>query len=176
MNLWCFHPSSFRLHPFAASTFTVLNLADSGPGSLRQAVLDANAQPGTDVIDFAPGVQGTITLTSGQLDITDGLIVTGPGADQLTVSGTGASRVFQIESGVTAVLDGLTIANGQAEDGGGIYNAGTLIVSHTTLSENQAHGNGGGDGLGGAIFNAAGAVLAVSDSSLSNNQAIGDNG
>src|SRR3979490_1167114 len=35
------------------STFTVLNLADSGTGSLRQAVLAANAHPGADVIDFA---------------------------------------------------------------------------------------------------------------------------
>src|SRR5262249_13241877 len=33
------------------STFSVDNLADSGPGSLRQAVLDANATPGADVID-----------------------------------------------------------------------------------------------------------------------------
>jgi hypothetical protein len=53
------------------SVFTVLNLADSGLGSLRQAVLDANAQPGANVIDFAPGLEGTITLSSGQLDVTD---------------------------------------------------------------------------------------------------------
>src|SRR5262249_57454029 len=63
--------------------FTVTNLADSGPGSLRQAVLDANVHPGIDVIDFAPGLQGTITLTGGQLGITGGLFVTGPGDDQL---------------------------------------------------------------------------------------------
>jgi hypothetical protein len=45
------------------STFTVLNLADSGEGSLRQAVLDANALPGADTIAFADGLQGTISLT-----------------------------------------------------------------------------------------------------------------
>src|SRR5262249_26675677 len=104
------------------SVFTVANLDDSGLGSLRQAVLDANAQPGIDLIDFASGLQGTIALTSGQLDITDSLLVTGPGAQQLAVSGTDASRVFEISKGVTAVLDGLTITHGQAEDGGGIYN------------------------------------------------------
>ena len=44
------------------STFEVLNLADSGEGSLRQAVLDANspAYPGADVINFADGLLGTI--------------------------------------------------------------------------------------------------------------------
>jgi hypothetical protein len=55
------------------STFTVLNLADSGEGSLRQAVLDANALSGADNIAFANGLSGTIALTSGQLAITDGL-------------------------------------------------------------------------------------------------------
>jgi len=102
------------------SVFTVTDLADSGPGSLRQAILDANAQPGTDLIDFASGLQGTIALTSGQLDITDSLLVTGPGAQQLAVSGTDVSRVFEISTGVAAVLDGLTITHGQAEDGGAI--------------------------------------------------------
>src|SRR5205823_6529449 len=51
------------------STFTVLNLADSGSGSLRAAVLAAEAHPGPDVIDFAHNLYGTITLTSGQLNI-----------------------------------------------------------------------------------------------------------
>src|SRR5437870_2742775 len=64
------------------STFTVLNLADSGEASLRQAILDANAQPGADVIDFAAGLSGTIGLTSGQLNIGDALTIDSPGADQ----------------------------------------------------------------------------------------------
>jgi hypothetical protein len=158
------------------STFTVMNIADSGPGSLRQAVLDANAQPGIDVINFVSGLQGTITLTSGPLDITDDLMVAGPGADGLTVNGNGTSRVFQIESGVTAVLDGLTVAGGQAVDGGGIYNAGILTVSHSTLSGNQALGSAGGEARGGGIFDAPGAVLTVSDSAFLNNQAAGGDG
>src|SRR5262245_64683427 len=69
------------------STFTVLNLADSGPGSLRAAVLVANTSPGADVIDFAPGLTGTIALTSGQLNITDALTIDGSGARVLAVSG-----------------------------------------------------------------------------------------
>src|SRR5687768_4717120 len=77
------------------STFTVLNLADSGEGSLRQAVLDANAQSGADLIRFAPAARdGTITLTSGELSIIDDLMIDGPGVNRLTVSGNHASRVF----------------------------------------------------------------------------------
>src|SRR6476620_11725486 len=68
-----------------AATFTVANLADSGPNSLRQAVLDANAAPEADAIAFAPGLTGTIMLTSGEIRITDPLIVNGPGAAVLTV-------------------------------------------------------------------------------------------
>src|SRR5262249_50700902 len=49
------------------STFTVQNLHDAGPGSLRQAVLDANAHPGPDAIRFAHGLHGTIALTGGEL-------------------------------------------------------------------------------------------------------------
>src|SRR5262245_65959167 len=67
------------------STFTVLDLADSGPGSLRQAILDANSNPGPDVVQFAPGLEGTITLAGGQLSITDDLRIDGPGADRLGV-------------------------------------------------------------------------------------------
>src|SRR6516162_1197992 len=52
------------------STFLVGNLADSGDGSLRQAVLDANAQPGPDLITFDPRLSGTIALTSGPLSLT----------------------------------------------------------------------------------------------------------
>src|SRR5262249_23924542 len=74
------------------STCTVLNLTDSGEGSLRQAVLAANVQAGADTIAFADGLQGPIGLTTGQLNITDHLTIDGPGADQLAVSGSQQSR------------------------------------------------------------------------------------
>src|SRR5262245_52740058 len=157
------------------STFLVENLADSGPGSLRQAVLDANAQPGADQIFFTGQAHGTIT-PGGQLDVTDDLEIRGPGAELVAVSGNDVSRVFEISRGVTAFLAGLTITHGQAEDGGGIYNAGALTVDHCTLSANQAVGGEGGHARGGGIFNAAGAVLTVTRSVLSNNQAVGGDG
>src|SRR5262249_28188217 len=104
-----------RLEPLedrtVPSTFTVLNLAGGGDGSLRQAVLDANALPGADEVRFADGLQGTIALGGVQLSITDHLTIEGPGAERVAVSGTDASRVFEISTGVTAVLDGLTITH-----------------------------------------------------------------
>src|SRR5262249_13946800 len=70
------------------STFTVLNLADSGAGSLRQAVLDANTLLGPDIINFADGLSGRIDLSGNQMGITDSLTINGPGAAHLTINGS----------------------------------------------------------------------------------------
>jgi hypothetical protein len=119
------------------ATFQVTNLADAGVGSLRQAVLHANANPGADDIDFA--VTGTIALTSGPLALTDGVAINGPGADLLTVAGYG----FWV--GATAQLSGLTLGGSSTR---AITNYGALTISDCTL-----YGNGTGDGWGGAIIN-----------------------
>src|SRR5262249_53457545 len=95
------------------TTFAVLNNLDSGAGSLRQAVLDANANPGPDVIAFAKAVH-QITLTGGELMITDSLNIQGPGANKLAVSGNDASRIFHIGAGATVTLAGLTMSHGHA--------------------------------------------------------------
>jgi hypothetical protein len=170
------------------STFTVVNLADSGPGSLRQAVLDANATPGADLIRFAGGLQGTLALTSGELDITDDLTVLGPGADRLTVSGSNASRAFRISSSTDVNLNDLTIADGRASDvvfdspqgpvtaGGGILNlGGQLTLAHVALNNNWADGQAPGFlALGGGVANLFGGSLAVTFSSFTGNRAVGD--
>jgi hypothetical protein len=124
------------------STFSVLNLNDSGAGSLRQAIFDSNANPGADLVRFAPAAQnGAITLTSGELAITDHLRIDGPGADQLAVSGNDASRVIRIASGAAVSIDDLTVTHGRAVvQGGGILNAGTLTLSRVTVSDNQVVG------------------------------------
>ncbi len=54
--------NAFKIPLARANTYTVTNTADSGAGSLRQAITDANANPGADVIDFS--VSGTVTLLS----------------------------------------------------------------------------------------------------------------
>src|SRR5262249_43403506 len=131
------------------STFTVLDLSDSDPGSLRAAVAAADANPGPDSIAFARGLHGTIKLTSGDLSITDSVTVAGPGADRLAVSGNDASRVFEIAAGQTVAISGLTITHGFALDqGGGILNEGSdLTLTGDTLAQNVV--------LGSAVTNAS---------------------
>src|SRR3954465_3623159 len=82
--------------PAEAATFTVTNLNDSGPGSLRQAISDANNAAGPDVVTFQAGLTGTITLATGQLYISDSVNVQGPGQSVVTVNGNNASRVFYV--------------------------------------------------------------------------------
>jgi hypothetical protein len=127
-----------------AATFTVLHLDDSGPGSLRQAILDANGNLEADSIDFAAGLTGTITLMSSLPEITEDVMINGPGAQMLTVSGNSTLRVFDIAPGVTTSISGLTISNGTAILGGGIYNAGTLTVTNSSIFGNTATESGGG--------------------------------
>ena len=71
-----------------AATFTVTTNADSGPGSLRQAVLDANAAAGRDEIQIDAGI-GVITLAS-EVNISEALMIRGGG---VTVKGS-STRLF----------------------------------------------------------------------------------
>jgi len=89
-----------------AATFPVTNTNDSGAGSLRQAVLDANANPGPDEIVFESTVSGTVSLASGEITITDSATVQGPGADRLAVAG---DLIAIAGNGLTVDLSGLSL-------------------------------------------------------------------
>jgi len=106
----------------SAATITVTNTNDSGAGSLRQAISDATSG---DTIDFnLSGCPCTIALTSAELLIDrKNLIIIGPGANQLTISGGNARRVLRITGMMTAsvTISGVTIANGMASGGSGIF-------------------------------------------------------
>jgi hypothetical protein len=161
------------------SSLTVVNLADSGSGSLRDAVQQANAAAGADTISFAAGLSGQITLTSGQLEISDATgptTINGPGANLLAVNGNNSDRVFQVDTGVTAAFSGITITGGQAAfsgqstySGGGIFNNGTLTLTNTALAGNAAGFVNSFSGGGGAIFNSG--TLTITGSTLSGNVA-----
>ncbi|HEX3554739.1 MAG TPA: IPTL-CTERM sorting domain-containing protein [Thermoanaerobaculia bacterium] len=136
----------------AAATFNVTNLNDAGPGSLRQAVLDANGAAGPDVITFQAGLTGTITLASGPLNVSDSVDVQGPGQAVITVNGNNASTVFYVYSSAATLdvtISGLTLTGGLASRGGGIVDNGeNLVLDHVTVSNNTATGEGGvGGGL-----------------------------
>ncbi|MBE9127789.1 MULTISPECIES: hypothetical protein [unclassified Coleofasciculus] len=85
------------------ATFTVTNLFDSGMGSLRNAISDANAQAGTDEIFFdISSFPSTITLTTGELNITDSVNILKPGANLRSVSRNNNSRIFNIAASEVA--------------------------------------------------------------------------
>jgi predicted outer membrane repeat protein len=147
---------------------TVMNLNDSGFGSLRQAILDT---PAGGTVDFQPGLTGTITLTSDQLVVNNNLTIAGPGASLITVSGGDILRVFSIASNspATVTISGLTISHGHGTSGGGILNGvGTLTVTDSVVSNNHASSPILTDNsFGGGIENTG--TLTIMDSVISNN-------
>lgn len=177
------------------STLSVVNNADSGPGSLRAEL--AAAQNG-DTIVFAPGLNGqTIVLSGGELTIHKQVNIEGPGANELTISGNSSSRMFEVMGGVGPVtISGLSITNGSAEKGpdggailnldwtltisdcdiygneavygGGIYNQGNLNLVASTLSQNTAAAP---LGEGGGIYMQTGAQAVLTNCTLAGNSA-----
>jgi hypothetical protein len=166
-------------------TLTVNSLGDSGTGSgttgdLRYCITLANQNNNTsstpDQINFAPGLSGTDTLQQGELYITDpNLVINGPGANNLAISGGNQSRVFEVAAGTQVQLSGMTIENGYifnsgnvlwstyGYDGGGILNWGKLTLNGDTLSGNNAGGYGGG------LANEHGGTVTVTGSTVSGN-------
>ena len=123
------------------AAFVVTNLNDSGPGSLRQMVLDANAAAGPDTIDFAAGLAGTLTLTTGELVLTDDVTINGDtsGDDRadITISGNNSGRIFrQTLAGTDTLLQSLTLTNGSAAGaaGGAVrVDDGSLTIQDSTI-------------------------------------------
>jgi hypothetical protein len=103
----------------ALATFTVLNTADSGAGSLRQAILDANANSGADLIDFNIGGGGvqTISPTSALPTITDPVIV-----DGWTQPGFAGSPIIELNGENAGSASGLTITAGNSTVRGLVIN------------------------------------------------------
>ncbi len=144
--------------------------------ALRAAIQEANANGVSDTIIFDSFLSGTLTLTLGELAIandtpaTDDLIIQGPEARKITVSGNDASRVFLLRADTDISIIGLTISDGAADFGGGIDLGGfaTVRLTNTTVSNNTAS-------CGGGIFNREGGVL-LTNTTVSNNTATGDGG
>ena len=127
----------------ASDTFDV----HDGFISLREAVFYASAAWTTGPITFAPELSGaTIVLDGRHIVIDHGITIDASSLPAgLTIDGNAESRVFTVtaDEEQPAVLVGLTITNGAARDGAGIYNLGRLNVTDCTLLDNTANSSGG---------------------------------
>lgn len=175
----------------SCATLTVGTTNDAGTGSLRQIIKSAAANDNINI-----GVTGLIALTNGELLIAHDLIIVGPGATNLALSGNHLGRIFQIAPNAIVSISDLTIRDGHAadgtnapnpagqngddgQDGGGAYNLGTLRLFRCAVEGNSA-GNGGCGGVGGtggnggAIYNAG--MLTIEACTFSSNAAGFGNG
>ncbi len=158
------------------ATFAVTSLADGPvlmagdqPGTLRQAIFDANAAPDADEIVFE--ISGTILLSEGELGVTDELTLMGPGQDLLTIDGQANSRLFNITADVETTFVGMTLTGGAAgdcENGGAIQSSGPVLMAQVTVTNNQADD-------GGAI-SSPNAMVTLEDSVISGNTATANGG
>jgi hypothetical protein len=145
----------------SAAVFQVDNKTDNGAltactgaaldCSLRGAVTAANT--GGDAIDnvtFKSDLSGQITLTGGELLVTDGTYILGPGAKVLTISGNNASRIFHTDPttpGQPVGIYDLRLINGHPSsgNGGAVSNQDALLkIVGSVISGNTAPGTGGG--------------------------------
>jgi len=178
--------AAFLYPPLAllADTITVTNAGDSGAGTLRQAIADAAID---DTIDFDSGLNGsTITLSGGDLVLSNDVSILGPGPDQLAVSGNASSRVFSIHLPETGdryfSISGLTLTNGFSDsNGGAIYGrsraAGNdwdfrahLTISNCVITGSSCATDGGG------IYASRYTSLTIVDCTVAGNAASNDGG
>src|SRR3982750_1438343 len=115
----------------AAATINISICAESGPGSLRDAL--ANAVDG-DTIDLTDLVNCTITLETGALTTSAAVTILGPGEADLTIDGANSDRVLY-SLGASLAISGTTLANGYAPESGGCLAAsGNVTLDHTTIT------------------------------------------
>ncbi len=182
---------AYEFQTFPASSFVVtttddeLDYSDSDV-TLREAINNANGSVGADTITFATGVTGTITLTLGQLNITDTVTITGPGQSLISIDANQQSRVLNIEGdAIDVTLSGLTVTGGRTIgnnsstgdstfSGGAIrsISSGSLTIADSVITGNQTGGRYSG---GGGIYTRSGDVT-LTGSSLSGNSTTGNYG
>lgn len=150
--------SLILLNPCRAADYIVFNNSDSGPGSLRQAILDANAGGG-GTITFS-NVRGVIDLVSGLPVLTANITISGPGASELALTNsnrlprsiltnstanTAAISCITISGtldnyGTLGMLDSL-VGNQFNPSHAGLYNSGTTTLSRCTFTGNRVPDN-----------------------------------
>src|SRR5271166_5981603 len=153
-------------------TIPVSSLADSGGGTLREAITMADQATASNSYVINIVTPGTITLESVLPDLSRNITITGLGAGTSTVQRDSAAsssfRIFTVDAGETVNISGLTIKGGNAGsgNGGGLDNSGTLTVSNSVFSNNSAIGYGGG------LANESVGTLTVRGSTFTSNDSI----
>ena len=171
----------------SAANFTVTNPDDTGPGTLRQAVTDANnsGEPppgaGHGILFDLPGDGPHIIALASELPaISNAIVILNDRAGDETVTvrrsagiGTPNFRMLTVNPGSALSIRGLILSNGRLTSGGGgaILNQGTLVMTNCTVTQNSA-------AFGGAIYNqklegAPNVELSLSNTVLSENTALG---
>ena len=152
-----------------ATDYTVTNLADSGPGSLRDAIDATNVDPVGDRILFQSGLTGTITLENDLTPLDGPVEIVGPGKDQMKIDGGAENYNSLLETQSDLKVSGITLANGWTDGKGGAISAtlSDVVVENSRLEGNRAGSAGGG------ISVAAGS-LTLRDSEVTGNFSAGD--
>ena len=173
------------------ATFTVTNLNDNGAGSLRQAIIDANAAGGADSITF--DVAGTINLQTALPDISEQLTIDATsapgyaGTPVVVLDGTnttGANGLSFIAGSDNSILTGIAITNFDAA-GVAIVDASDITIGGSASGDGNLITNNGGDGvaisgatatgnsvLGNSIYNNGGLAIDLDTSGVSANDAL----
>jgi predicted outer membrane repeat protein len=150
---------------------TVAFSSDTGSSGTLRGRIGQSTERGARIGFFAANFPSrSITLEQGQLEIpatANGLFIDASNlSGPVTVSGNDASRVFNIASGATVAMHSVRIVDGQISgNGGGVLNAGKLMVMSSLVSGN------GSSSSGGAICNDSGATCVVVGSTLTENAA-----
>jgi hypothetical protein len=161
-----------------AATFTVSNLGDTGSGSLRDALTQANATADPDTITFASGLTGTIHLASSLQAAPYPVSIQGPGANQITIDGGGANLDLLVgclcSTAPAFSVSGLTFTGGQDTSGAGILNLlGNLTISNAVITGNKAVQTGSSNAYGAGVFSEGTAAypgnLTIDHSTVSGN-------
>ena len=149
-----------------ATTIAVSICAESGPGSLRDAL--ASAVDG-DTIDLTDLRSCTITLESGALTTSAAVTIEGPGETDLVIDGASSDRVLY-SLGASLAIVGTTLTNGYAlEFGGCLAASGNVTLDHVTITHCRAGSASAQAAYGGGV--AVTGEFAVESSTITGNTA-----
>ena len=158
----------------ASSLFSATFNVDS-TSQLRQALEDAALNGENDTIILAPGRYkvmddevGTFTFNDNEEYNLTIIGAVGYSRDEIILDGEGKRQVLNLQNSkpFTVILKHLTIMNGKARYGGGIYTSGDIIVEDCNISKNSV---GGDYDSGGGIYSESNIV--VKNSIISHNSA-----